>query len=90
MRMARVNITVPTDVALQARKAGLNVSQLATTALLGELDRRAKGEALDAYLAQLESELGPIGPAKANAAKSSADSVFSTSPMAAPRHERSA
>jgi len=57
--MARVNITVPDDVVARARGAELNVSRLATAALLDELDRLAKIDALDAYLAELEVELGP-------------------------------
>lgn len=60
MRMARVNITVPDDVIRQARLAGLNVSQVATAALVDALDRRGRIEALDRYLAGLEAELGPI------------------------------
>lgn len=60
MRMARVNITVPDDVAAQARAAGLNVSRLATAALVDELDRLSKIQALDTYLAELEAEVGPI------------------------------
>lgn len=58
--MARVNITVPDEVIERARAAGLNVSRVATAALVDELDRRSKIEALDAYLLQLERELGPI------------------------------
>ena len=77
MRMSRVNITVPDDVATRAREAGLNVSRVATTALLEELDRRAKVEALDAYLARLDAELGPIGPDEALAATTWADRVLS-------------
>ena len=77
--MSRVNITVPDDVARRAREAGLNVSRVATNALLEELDRRAKVEALDAYLAQLEAELGPIGPEEALAASTWADGVVPTS-----------
>ena len=46
MRMARVNITVPDDVVAQAKAAGLNVSRLATAALVEELDRRNKIAAL--------------------------------------------
>jgi hypothetical protein len=57
--MARVNITVPDDVVTRARAAGLNVSRIATAALLEELDRLAKIDELDAYLAELEVELGP-------------------------------
>ena len=60
MRMSRVNITVPDDVAAQARAAGLNVSRVATAALVEELDRRAKTKALDAYLLQLENKLGSL------------------------------
>jgi hypothetical protein len=78
MRMSRVNITVPDQVAARAREAGLNVSRVATTALLDELDRRAKAEALDAYLEKLEAELGPIGPEEALAATTWADSILLT------------
>jgi post-segregation antitoxin (ccd killing protein) len=63
VRMARVNITVPDELLSGARTAGLNVSRLASSALAEELDRRAKIAELDAYLAELESELGPV-PAK--------------------------
>ena len=60
MRMARVNITVPDDLLNQAKAAGLNVSRLAAAALAEELDRRAKLNELDAYLADLDTELGPV------------------------------
>ena len=60
MRMARVNITLPDDLLGQARAAGLNVSRLAAAALAEELDRRAKLHELDAYLADLDNELGPV------------------------------
>jgi Post-segregation antitoxin CcdA len=76
--MSRVNITVPDDIASKAREAGLNVSRVATTALIEELDRRAKVVALDTYLARLEAELGPIGPEEAEAATSWADRIFTT------------
>ena len=58
--MARVNITVPDELLSSARTAGLNVSRLASSALAEELDRRAKIAQLDAYLAELEDELGPL------------------------------
>lgn len=70
MRMARVNITVPDDLVEQARAAGLNVSRLASAALAEELDRRAKLAALDAYLHELDAELGPV-PAEERAAAES-------------------
>jgi hypothetical protein len=59
MRMARVNITLPDDLLNRARAAGLNVSRLAAAALAEELDRRVKLSELDAYLADLENQLGP-------------------------------
>jgi post-segregation antitoxin (ccd killing protein) len=90
MRMARVNITVPDEVAVRAREAGLNVSRVATNALLEELDHRAKVEALDAYLAQLDAELGPISPAEAAAAASWADRVLAPTPKTARQRRRTA
>jgi post-segregation antitoxin (ccd killing protein) len=90
MRMSRVNITVPDDVADRAREAGLNVSRVATNALLEELERRDKIEALDAYLAQLNAELGPIGPDEALAATTWADRVLSTAPRTARKRRRTA
>jgi Arc/MetJ family transcription regulator len=78
VRMSRVNITVPDEVAAQARQAGLNVSRVATAALVEELDRRAKIEALDTYLAQLDAELGPVGPEEAAAASDWADRILAT------------
>lgn len=68
MRMARVNITVPDDLLAQARAAGLNVSRLAAAAVAEELDRRAKIDALDAYLAELDATLGPVPEAEREAA----------------------
>ena len=76
MRMARVNITVPDDLLLRARAAGLNVSRVAAAALAEELDRQAKIAALDAYLAELDDELGPVPPDDAQAAKEWADRAF--------------
>lgn len=60
MRMARVNISVPDELLAQARSARLNVSRLAAAALTEELDRLARTSALDAYLAELDAELGPV------------------------------
>jgi post-segregation antitoxin (ccd killing protein) len=90
MRMARVNITVPDDVAAQARAAGLNVSRVATTALIEELDRRTKIDALDTYLANLEAELGPIDPEEAAAATAWADGVLTTARPAVRKRRQSA
>jgi hypothetical protein len=90
MRMSRVNITVPDDVARQAREAGLNVSRVATTALIEELDRRAKTDALDTYLANLEVERGPISPEEAAAATAWVDNVLALEGSAVPQRGQSA
>ncbi len=76
MRMARVNVTIPDDVLARARGAGLNVSRVATSALSEELDRRAKIEALDEYLRELDSVLGPVSPEDEAAARGWADGAF--------------
>lgn len=76
MRMARVNITVPDEVLALARAASLNVSALATAALAEELDRRQKLAALDAYLAELEAEHGPVPEHELAAARAWADQVL--------------
>lgn len=75
MRMARVNITVPDDVVAQAKDARLNVSRLATAALVEELDRRSKIDALDAYLAGLDREFGPIPAGERSAAAAWVDDI---------------
>lgn len=59
MRMARVNITMPDDLYRRAKRADLNVSSVAQRAVADELTRLARIAALDAYLAELEAELGP-------------------------------
>ena len=76
VRMARVNITVPDDLYRRARNAGLNVSQLAQRAVGAELSRLAKIAELDAYLAELEAELGPTPEAERAEAKTWADQLF--------------
>jgi hypothetical protein len=75
MRIARVNITIPDELLEHARAAGLNVSRLAAAAVAEELDRRAKIAALDACLAELDAELGPIPRAEQDAAAAWADQV---------------
>lgn len=73
--MARVNITVPDDLHRRAREAGLSVSQVAAHALAAELDRLDKIAGLDAYLAELDAELGPISAAERADARAWADRV---------------
>jgi post-segregation antitoxin (ccd killing protein) len=87
MRMARVNITVPDDIAHRARAAGLNVSRVASAALAEELDRLAKIDALDAYLAQHEAEHGPISAEEQAAAEAWVSRVLA---KPAPKRRRSA
>jgi post-segregation antitoxin (ccd killing protein) len=79
MRMARVNITVPDDLLGRAKAAGLNVSRLAAAALAAELERRAKVAELDAYLADLDAELGSIPQQESVAAREWADQVLPAS-----------
>lgn len=76
MRMSRVNVTIPDDIAKRARAAGLNVSRVASRALAEELDRLDKIEALDAYLAELDAELGPPTAKELAEAKRWADEVL--------------
>ena len=90
MRMSRVNITVPDEAIIRAKAAGLNVSRVATSALLAELDRRSKIDALDAYLAELERELGPISAEEDAAAAAWVDGVVSGSDARTASRRRSA
>lgn len=76
MRMARVNITLPDELLAQARAAGLNVSRLAAAALAEEIDRLAKIRELDAYLAELDAELGPVPQHELRAARAWAETVL--------------
>ncbi len=76
MRMARVNITVPDELLDQARAAGLNVSRVASMALADEIDRQVKIRELDAYLADLDAQLGPVPPHEIRAARDWADTVL--------------
>ena len=80
MRIMRVNITVPDDIAAAAKAVGLNVSRVATAALVEELDRRRKIAALDDYLARLEADLGPIPADEAAEAARWADELVTVAP----------
>ena len=76
MRMARVNITMPSELYAAAKSAGLNISQLAQQAVADELGRLAKVAELDAYLAELNTELGPISASEQAEARAWADKVL--------------
>lgn len=79
MRMARVNITMPDDLYREARALRLNVSELARLAVAGELRRRAKIAELDAYLAELDDELGPTSDDERSEARAWADEALGPS-----------
>lgn len=76
MRMARANITVPDELLDRARAAGLNVSRIAASALLEELDRREKVAALDSYLQELDAALGPVPRDEQHTAREWADRML--------------
>jgi post-segregation antitoxin (ccd killing protein) len=76
MRMARVNITMPDELHALAKRAGLNISQVTQQAIAAELARLAKVAELDAYLAELDAELGPISDRDHAEAKAWADKVL--------------
>ena len=69
LTMARVTITVPDELLARATAAGLNLSHVTAVALVEELERQAKRAELDAYLAELENELGPVPPDEAAEAR---------------------
>ena len=66
---------MPDDLYNAARASGLNISQLSQQAVQAELARRSKVAALDAYLEQLEDELGPVPDEERAAACRWADEV---------------
>jgi Post-segregation antitoxin CcdA len=79
MRMARVNVTIPDELIRQARAAGLNVSRFASSAIEAELERRVKIAALEAYLVELDAELGPLTQAERDAASEWGDQFDASS-----------
>ena len=64
MRMSRLNIYVPDELAERARAAGLNVSALAQAAIRDELDR----DAGQAWLADLPADRVRLSHGDAQAA----------------------
>ena len=59
VRMPRVNIWLPEDLHREANDLRLPLSELAQRAIAAEVERHRKAAALDAYLAELDNELGP-------------------------------
>lgn len=90
MRMARVNISIPDQLLVHAKGAGLNISQLAAKAISDELNRRSKREAFKAYLDELEAELGPVSPEEAAEAEEWAERVLGPRPAEGESKRRSA
>jgi post-segregation antitoxin (ccd killing protein) len=80
VRMARVNIVLPDELYARAKKAGLNISRIAQTAVATELEHRAKLADLDRYLASLDDELGPVSPAEQADADAWAARLFGPEP----------
>jgi hypothetical protein len=80
MRMARVNISLPDQLVVHAKGAGLNISQLAARAISDELNRLSKLAEFDAYLAELRAELGPPTPEEEEAAEEWANRVLGPLP----------
>lgn len=74
--MDRVNISIPEELHRRAKEAGLNISKLTRAAIIQELERLAKIEAFDRYLAELEAELGSPTDEQVAEAKAWADEVF--------------
>jgi hypothetical protein len=66
------------------------VSRLAAAALADELDRQAKRRELDAYLADLDAELGPVPQREFKAAREWADAVLPAGRGRSARDARSA
>lgn len=74
--MARVNITIPDDLHRRAKTARLNISLLTRQAVAEELDRLDKIARLEAYLADLDAELGPVTDAERADAQAWAERVY--------------
>lgn len=85
MRMARVNITIPDEVIERARAVGVNVSRVATEALLDELDRREKRRLLDEHLAEMDRRLGPVSSDEVAEAVAWADEMLEAEPVTVSR-----
>ena len=67
---------MPDELHSRAKRAGLNISQVAQQAITAELARLAKVAELDAYLAELDAEMGPISDRDRTEAQAWADKVL--------------
>lgn len=76
VRMARINISVPDDLATEAKAAGINISEVTRRALAHELRRQALDEEWDDYIAEVEAEFGPGTPEEIARSEAWAERVF--------------
>ena len=90
MRMARVNISLPDQLLNHAKGAKLNISQLAARAISDELNRLSKRAEFQAYLDELEAELGPLTPEEEAAGEEWANRVLGPMPPENESKRRSA
>jgi hypothetical protein len=89
MRMPGVNIWLPADLHRAAKDLRLPLSELAQRAISAEVDRHRKPAALDAYLVELDAELGPVSPEEIAEATTWADKLAGRN-SGQPRTSRSA
>ena len=76
-------MTVDEEVVAAARNLGpTSLSAVVNTALINEMDRRARALALQQLLAQWESQLGPVPPAEQEAARAAFDELDGVVPPA--------
>lgn len=61
MRMPRVQVYLPEDLYAELKSRGLPASELLQVALRAEVERQDALDATEAYLAELESEVGSPG-----------------------------
>lgn len=83
--MPRMSIWLPEDLHRAVKELGLPVSELAQDAVVAELERRRKVAALDAYLDELDGDLGAATDEERAQAAAWAERVRAAA-HAAPRH----
>jgi hypothetical protein len=91
MHMARVNVYLPDRLHEQAKRAGLNVSELSQAAIEEELARRKRLRALERYASDLEERFGPASADEVAAAEEWVNDVLRTAKRArssSPRRTR--
>lgn len=74
--MARINITVPDEMARRARETGLNISAVTRAGLAAEFERQDKIAAVNRYLAEQDALHGPPTDEERARAKAWGDRIF--------------